>query len=55
MIADALFGAIGIMAAAQGTMNSLTFGNEHYQYYETLCGDSGAAPGFHGASAVHTR
>nr|VFK46959.1 MAG: 5-oxoprolinase (ATP-hydrolysing) [Candidatus Kentron sp. TC] len=53
-ITDALFGALGVMAAAQGTMNSFTFGNERYQYYETLCGGAGAGPGFHGASAVHT-
>ena len=53
-ITDALFGAIKVMAAAQGTMNSFTFGNERYQYYETICGGAGAGPGFHGASAVHT-
>lgn len=53
-IVDALYGALGIMAASQGTMNNLTFGNETYQYYETLCGGSGAGPGFNGTSAVHT-
>jgi 5-oxoprolinase (ATP-hydrolysing) len=42
------------MAAAQGTMNNFTFGNERHQYYETLCGGAGAGPGFDGASAVHT-
>ena len=41
---DALFGALGVMAAAQGTMNNLTFGDDTYQYYETLCGGSGAGP-----------
>ena len=53
-VTDALFGALGVLAAAQGTMNSLTFGNGRYQYYETICGGAGAGPGFHGASAVHT-
>ncbi|MCW5731423.1 MAG: hydantoinase B/oxoprolinase family protein [Alphaproteobacteria bacterium] len=53
-ITDALFGALGIMAAAQGTMNNFTFGNERHQYYETICGGSGAGPDFDGCSAVHT-
>ena len=53
-IVDALYGALGVMAAAQGTMNNFTFGNDHHQYYETLCGGAGAGPGFDGASAVHT-
>ncbi|MGD1933917.1 MAG: hydantoinase B/oxoprolinase family protein [Candidatus Phaeomarinobacter sp.] len=53
-ITDALFGALGVMAAAQGTMNNLTFGNEAYQYYETIAGGSGAGATFDGASAVQT-
>lgn len=53
-ITDCLFGALGVMAAAQGTMNNFTFGNETYQYYETICGGSGAGPDFDGTSAVHT-
>jgi 5-oxoprolinase (ATP-hydrolysing) len=53
-ITDALFGALGMMAAAQGTMNNTTFGNDRYQYYETICGGSGAGPCFDGTSAVHT-
>jgi len=53
-VVDALYGALGVLAAAQGTMNNLTFGNERYQYYETLCGGAGAGPDFDGASAVHT-
>jgi 5-oxoprolinase (ATP-hydrolysing) len=53
-IVDALFGALGVMAAAQGTMNNLTFGNERHQYYETICGGSGAGACFDGQSAVHT-
>ncbi len=42
------------MAAAQGTMNNFTFGDATYQYYETICGGSGAGPDFDGTSAVHT-
>ncbi|NNF61378.1 MAG: 5-oxoprolinase [Gammaproteobacteria bacterium] len=53
-IVDALYGALGVMAAAQGTMNNLTFGNERYQYYETICGGTGAGPGFAGTAAVHS-
>jgi 5-oxoprolinase (ATP-hydrolysing) len=53
-VTDALYGALGVMAAAQGTMNNFTFGNDQYQYYETICGGSGAGPGFDGTSAVHT-
>jgi 5-oxoprolinase (ATP-hydrolysing) len=53
-ITDALYGALGVMAAAQGTMNNFTFGNERYQYYETICGGSGAGPDFDGTDAVHT-
>jgi 5-oxoprolinase (ATP-hydrolysing) len=53
-ITDALYGALGVMAAAQGTMNNLTFGNERYQYYETICGGSGAGPDFDGTDAIHT-
>lgn len=53
-IVDALFGALGIMAASQGTMNNFTFGSSRHQYYETICGGSGAGPGFNGADAVHT-
>ncbi len=53
-IVDALYGALGVMAAAQGTMNNFTFGNERHQYYETICGGAGAGSGFNGASAVQT-
>jgi 5-oxoprolinase (ATP-hydrolysing) len=53
-IVNALYGALGVLSAAQGTMNNLTFGNDRYQYYETICGGAGAGSGFHGASAVHT-
>jgi 5-oxoprolinase (ATP-hydrolysing) len=53
-VVDALFGCLGVLAASQGTMNNLTFGNANYQYYETICGGAGAGADFDGASAVHT-
>ena len=53
-IVDALYGALGVLAGSQGTMNNLTFGTKDYQYYETICGGAGAGNGFHGASAIHT-
>jgi 5-oxoprolinase (ATP-hydrolysing) len=53
-VTDAMFAAMGVMAAAQGTMNNLTFGDERFQYYETICGGAGAGPDWDGASAVHT-
>jgi len=53
-IVDALYGALGVQAAAQGTMNNFTFGNERYQYYETIAGGAGAGPGYAGASGVQT-
>jgi len=53
-ITDALYGALGVQAAAQGSMNNFTFGNGRVQYYETVCGGSGAGASFDGASAVHT-
>ncbi|NES17577.1 MAG: 5-oxoprolinase [Symploca sp. SIO3E6] len=53
-IVDALYGALGVMAASQGTMNNFTFGNNRYQYYETICGGSGAGTNFNGTDAVHT-
>jgi 5-oxoprolinase (ATP-hydrolysing) len=54
VITDTLYGALGVMAASQGTMNNFTFGNDKYQYYETICGGSGAGADFHGTSAVQT-
>jgi 5-oxoprolinase (ATP-hydrolysing) len=54
IIVDALYGALGILAASQGTMNNFTFGDATYQYYETICGGTGAGPDFDGASAVHS-
>jgi 5-oxoprolinase (ATP-hydrolysing) len=54
VITDAIFGALGTMAGAQGTMNNFTFGNERHQYYETIAGGAGAGPGFDGASGVQT-
>jgi 5-oxoprolinase (ATP-hydrolysing) len=53
-IVDALYGALGLQAASQGTMNNFTFGNERYQYYETIAGGAGAGPDFDGASGVQT-
>jgi len=53
-IVDALYGALGAMAASQGTMNNFTFGDDRHQYYETICGGSGAGPGFDGTDAVQT-
>ncbi len=53
-VTNCLFGATKAMAAAQGTMNNLTFGNNEYQYYETICSGAPAGPGFNGADAVHT-
>ena len=54
MVTDTLFGALGAMAGAQGTMNNVNFGNATYQYYETICSGSPAGPGFPGTDAVHT-
>jgi 5-oxoprolinase (ATP-hydrolysing) len=54
VITDALFAACRALAPSQGTMNNFTFGNEHYQYYETIAGGAGAGPDFDGASAVQT-
>jgi 5-oxoprolinase (ATP-hydrolysing) len=54
IVVDALYGALGALAASQGTMNNFTFGDETRQYYETICGGSGAGPGFDGATAVQT-
>lgn len=53
-VTDTLYGALGALAASQGTMNNFTFGNETYQYYETISGGSGAGPDFDGASVVQT-
>ncbi len=53
-ITDALYGALGVMGASQGTMNNFTFGNADHQYYETICGGSGAGEGFDGTDCVHT-
>jgi 5-oxoprolinase (ATP-hydrolysing) len=53
-IVNCLYGALGVLGSAQGTMNNLTFGNERFQYYETICSGAPAGPGFDGASAVQT-
>jgi 5-oxoprolinase (ATP-hydrolysing) len=54
-LTNALYGALGVMAASQCTMNNVTFGNATYQYYETIAGGSGAGPGFDGTSVVQTQ
>lgn len=53
-LTNALYGALGLLASAPGTMNNFTFGNERYQYYETIAGGSGAGPGFNGTDVVQT-
>ncbi len=53
-ITDTLYGALGVIAGSQGTMNNFVYGNESYQNYETICGGTGAGDGFDGASAVHS-
>ena len=53
-IAETLYGALGVLAGSQGTMNNFVYGNDTYQNYETICGGAGAGPSFDGASAVHT-
>jgi 5-oxoprolinase (ATP-hydrolysing) len=53
-IVDALYGALGVLAASQGTMNNLTFGDQRVQYYETIAGGAGAGPDFAGCDAVQT-
>ena len=52
-VTNALFGALKAMAASEGTMNNLTFGNDTYQYYETICSGSPAGPGWNGTAGVH--
>ncbi len=54
VIVDTLLGALGVAAASQGTMNNFTWGNDRYQYYETICGGSGATADQDGTDAVHT-
>ena len=51
-LTDALYGALGVMAASYGTMNNFTFGNDRYQYYETVSGGTGAGEGFDGTDTV---
>ncbi len=53
-VTNCLFGALGALSAAQGTMNNLNFGNDRYQYYETICSGSPAGEGFDGVDAIHT-
>ncbi len=53
-IADTMYGALGVIAGSQGTMNNFVYGNDAYQNYETICGGTGAGDGFDGTSAVHS-
>jgi 5-oxoprolinase (ATP-hydrolysing) len=53
-VTNALYGALGVMAAGPNTMNNFTFGNQDHQYYETISGGSGAGPGFAGVAVVQT-
>lgn len=53
-VCNALLGALGALACSQATMNNFLFGDQAYQYYETICGGYGAGPGWNGASAVQT-
>jgi 5-oxoprolinase (ATP-hydrolysing) len=53
-IVNCLYGALGVLGSAQGTMNNLTFGNAQFQYYETICSGAPAGPDFDGAAAVQT-
>ena len=53
-VVNCLYGALGVLGSAQGTMNNLTFGNERFQYYETICSGAPAGEGFDGVAAVHT-
>jgi len=53
-IADCLYGALGVIAGSQGTMNNFVWGNDRFQNYETICGGTGAGPSFDGTDAVHS-
>ncbi len=53
-ITDCLFGAVGVLASSQGTMNNFVYGNARYQNYETICGGTGAGPDHPGTSGVHS-
>ena len=53
-IADCLYGALGVIAGSQGTMNNFVWGNDRFQNYETICGGTGGGPGFDGTDAVHS-
>ena len=53
VVTNCLFAALGALGSSQGTMNNLTFGNDRYQYYETICSGAPAGPGFNGTAGVH--
>jgi len=54
-VTGALYAALGVLAEGSGTMNNVTFGNERYQYYETVASGSGAGDGFDGTDVVQTK
>ena len=62
-VTGALYAALGVQAEGAGTMNNVTFGNERYQYYETVASGSGAgaafnrpgSAGFDGTDVVQTK
>ena len=51
---NAMMAALGSLAGSQATMNNYVWGNARIQNYETICGGTGAGPGFDGCSAVQT-
>ncbi|TLD69781.1 5-oxoprolinase [Phragmitibacter flavus] len=53
-VVDTLIKALDLQACSQGTMNNFLFGNDQFGYYETICGGTGAGPGYHGADARHS-
>ena len=53
-VTDSLYGALGVLASSQGTVNNFVYGNEQYQNYETICGGTGAGPDHPGCNAVHS-
>ncbi|HEV2537405.1 MAG TPA: hydantoinase B/oxoprolinase family protein, partial [Streptosporangiaceae bacterium] len=55
VVTGALYAALGVMAEGSGTMNNVTFGNDSYQYYETVASGSGAGEGFGGTDVVQTK
>ncbi len=53
-LVDVLIRALGLQAGSQGTMNNVIFGTAEFGHYETLCGGTGAGPGYDGTDAIHS-